>query len=840
MAFVRSSISDFSLANAYYAAATVTVYAADAYGARTTTLAPLFEAVTGTAQLTNPQTLSSLGKFVRPVYVDRDVVAVVTGTSIETHETGVITTNSYTDYLVDPLTGDGTTTVFALSRTVAVASLLDVVIDGARQKPDIAYTVSGLASLTFTEAPPAGAEIFVVHSAGPAPLQPVRVGPAGPAGDGGFLTLAEYTGNGVTTAFSLGQDDITTVMLAIDGVVQPSSSYTLAGSTVTCSEAPPSGSLVDIRSVSSALTEVVVSTYTASGTGGVPRAVTSKLADTVSREDYSSDANFFAAPYAPVAVTYGSLGSSTTDTGAYETAYTGGTIPNPTVSGRSTPHLFALVASQNCRSEGPARAVNIASIYCHARGNVSGNYSSRQSDAWTPQSVNLASEECWVWGGFRGLNAASIYSGCENESNANLSCRSSYATGRNSVNIASSGGYAGRGGNARLTVTTLAGVVTAVTINRAGSRYNAGDTIIFYDRLNAGAAGAAATVLTVDGAGGIASVNLAAGGTGYSSVVDCTVDNGSGDFSANVATSGFCETWGTASANLASSACKAEGSTSANIAGDTNVASGQYSVTLGSSDSTASGQYGMVLGSAAGVASATISAVIAGNICQATAAGAVVFGRRTINNTLRSIALGDNGAGAASTANRKFHALPNGDVQASGTFTGATVFTDFAEYFRNSEPGVIPLGTIVSLTGSAVQPARAGDRIAGVVSGTAGLVLGDSPFTWAGRYLTGEFGEPLYEDAVDEDTGEPIRVQVENPDYDPAAEQIPRSQRPEDWSCIGLVGQVHVRVAASVEAGAWVASDGTGTKTETRLLAMEIKRPFDQERGYAVALCLLR
>jgi hypothetical protein len=284
MSYVRSSISDFSLANAYYAAATVTVYAADAYGARTTTLAPLYEAITGTAQLTNPQTLSSLGKFIRPVYVDRDVVAVVTGNNIETHETGVITTYAFTDYLVDPFTGDGTTTVFTLSRLCATASLLDVTVDGARQKPVSAYTVNGTTSLTFTEAPPAGAEIFVVHSATPAPLQPVRTGPAGPPGDGGFLTLAEYTGDGVTTVFSV-LATVTTVMLAIDGVVQPASSYTLAGSTVICSEAPPNGSLVDIRAVSSSLTGVVLSSYTAPRTGAVARTVVSKLADIVSVKD---------------------------------------------------------------------------------------------------------------------------------------------------------------------------------------------------------------------------------------------------------------------------------------------------------------------------------------------------------------------------------------------------------------------------------------------------------------------------------------------------------------------------------------------------------------------------
>jgi len=287
MSYVRSSIADFSLANAYYAAATVTVYEANAYGERTTVLAPLYEAITGSAQLTNPQTLSSLGKFIRPVYVDRDVVVVVTGNNIETHETGVITTYAFTDYLVDPFTGDGTTTVFTLSRLCATASLLDVTIDGARQKPDAGYTVNGTTSLTFSEAPPAGAEIFVVHSATPAPLQPVRVGPQGPSGNGGIMAVKQYTGTGVQTAFDLEIDGVDNVIIAIDGVLQPPSSYSLAGRIITFTQAPPNLAIVDVRALGN-LVGMVLDYYTAPYTGAVPRTVSSKMGDVVSVKDFEA------------------------------------------------------------------------------------------------------------------------------------------------------------------------------------------------------------------------------------------------------------------------------------------------------------------------------------------------------------------------------------------------------------------------------------------------------------------------------------------------------------------------------------------------------------------------
>lgn len=190
MVYARTSIPDFSLANAYYALATVTAYEADADGEQTTVLAPLYEQPVGTARLTNPQTLDSAGKFVRPVYIDRDVILIVSGRTVGTHGTGVIAVPVFTDGAIDTFTGDGDTTVFTLSRAAFTATFLDVTIDGARQQPDAAYTVDGTTSLTFSEAPPYNAEIFVIHSVTTATA---LAGPTGP------------TGPGVPTAGAIGQ-----------------------------------------------------------------------------------------------------------------------------------------------------------------------------------------------------------------------------------------------------------------------------------------------------------------------------------------------------------------------------------------------------------------------------------------------------------------------------------------------------------------------------------------------------------------------------------------------------------------------------------------------------------
>ena len=563
--------------------------------------------------------------------------------------------------------------------------------------------------------------------------------------------------------------------------------------------------------------------------------------------------------------------SSATDTGGVDPAYSGGVIPLPTISGRTNNNTLMILASQDSRSEF-VRAVNIGSIYSWAKGNVSGNYSARQSLAWVPQSANIASEECWVWGGFRGINLASIYSGCENESNANIAVRSSYATGRNSANFASTGSYAGRGGGARFTVTVTTGAVTAVAINDAGANYLVGDALRFFDRSGPGT-GAAATVATINGAGGITSIGLTSGGSGYSNRVDATIDNGTGDFSANVATSASV-TSGQTSANLATFIQTTSGLRSASVASSNGTTSGENAGQLASDVGTASGNQSAVVASNGSTASGVGAAVLAGNNSQATADGALVFGRRTINDQTRSFAFGDNATGSASTANRKFHMFANGDMSIAGTLTQSAIFTDYAEYFENLNNGEITLGTLVALEGRKVKPTQDGDDILGVVSATASIAAGDSPFQWAKRHMTGEFGQVLYHDILDPDwqpmvtdpnwkrpagteaTGQDaplirnpvaqtmVSVPIENPDYDETQKNVPRSKRPNEWTCVGLLGQVHVRVASDVQVGEFVAAGdgGVGIKsaTATNMRCMEIRKPFDAAKGYAVAFCLLK
>ena len=170
----------------------------------------------------------------------------------------------------------------------------------------------------------------------------------------------------------------------------------------------------------------------------------------------------------------------------------------------------------------------------------------------------------------------------------------------------------------------------------------------------------------------------------------------------------------------------------------------------------------------------------------------------------------------------------------TGAFVGSA-FTvgvpnpDYAEFFENFETGMIPLGTIVRLEGRKVVPVtdKNYDNILGVISGTAGIRMGDTSFCWSKKFLTGDFGEPLYEKELDEDGH---KVRKFNPEYKRGIPNVKRSERPEEWSLVALIGQVYVRVPKGMSKG-----DQIG-----RFTVMKITKKFSKKDGYAIAFCLLR
>ena len=138
---------------------------------------------------------------------------------------------SSSSFTKNTFTGDGSTTAFTLSKSVSNEDNLIVFIDAAYQADNV-YSVSGT-TLTFATAPVNTRliEVFIIEGGivGTAPVIDTMTG------DGSDTTLALST-----TPASENQTFVT-----IDGVVQHKSTYSVSGSTLTFSEAPPNGSAVE-------------------------------------------------------------------------------------------------------------------------------------------------------------------------------------------------------------------------------------------------------------------------------------------------------------------------------------------------------------------------------------------------------------------------------------------------------------------------------------------------------------------------------------------------------------------------------------------------------------------
>ena len=78
---------------------------------------------------------------------------------------GVTPSNVFGQGTKDSFDGDGSTTAFTLSRSVLLATDIEVFVGNVRQEPNVAYTVSGT-TLTFTGTPASGTgNIYAVHQA---------------------------------------------------------------------------------------------------------------------------------------------------------------------------------------------------------------------------------------------------------------------------------------------------------------------------------------------------------------------------------------------------------------------------------------------------------------------------------------------------------------------------------------------------------------------------------------------------------------------------------------------------------------------------------------------------
>ena len=133
----------------------------------------------------------------------------------------------------ESFTGNGSNTVFTLSDSPIDEAHLMVYVDRVLQR-DADYNVSGT-TLSFLVAPDNGADIdaYVMSSA----TQAVR-----------GVTRNAYTGNGSNTVFTLGASSSNAVytLVFVDTVFQPTSEYTISGTTITFNTAPDNGVPIEV------------------------------------------------------------------------------------------------------------------------------------------------------------------------------------------------------------------------------------------------------------------------------------------------------------------------------------------------------------------------------------------------------------------------------------------------------------------------------------------------------------------------------------------------------------------------------------------------------------------
>lgn len=193
----------------------------------------------------------------------------------------------------------------------------------------------------------------------------------------------------------------------------------------------------------------------------------------------------------------------------------------------------------------------------------------------------------------------------------------------------------------------------------------------------------------------------------------------------------------------------------------------------------------------------------------------------------------------------------SGNIKTAGSIKSGQDIGDLAEFFESANGKKIDNGYIVTLNGRYIRKAQFGDEPLGVVSATAGLVMGDQIFHHKGKYLKDEFGVTLTklgEDIFINDDGEEFTEMVEKPilnkDYDSSQEDAYESRMERDeWATVGLIGQVFTRVDDTVRAGDKInAKNGIGTKDNENgyYRVLEVTTPYNAGKGYGVALMLVK
>tara|TARA_B100001057_G_scaffold500056_1_gene613210 strand:+ start:12582 stop:13661 length:1080 start_codon:yes stop_codon:yes gene_type:complete len=175
------------------------------------------------------------------------------------------------NFVKEDFTAGGSSADFTLINEVQGANPenIMVVLNNVLQEPTVAYSVVADASgnakvLRFTETPPSGDDIYVVHRNH---SQIVRTPPTNSVGltqlQSALQTFTNdtFTGNGSTTAFTTSKSmpSSTGVLVFVDGILQKTGThYNTSGTTLTFTSAPDTSAEIEVRHLTFASANVKI------------------------------------------------------------------------------------------------------------------------------------------------------------------------------------------------------------------------------------------------------------------------------------------------------------------------------------------------------------------------------------------------------------------------------------------------------------------------------------------------------------------------------------------------------------------------------------------------------
>lgn len=147
------------------------------------------------------------------------------------------------------LTGDGSTTTFALGGSPRSSDHVMVFLEGVYQEKEN-YSISG-SNIIFNTAPPSGYSIEVKFMTGVMDLASV-----------GEVTLREYVGNGNTATYALGTTPTSEAYVDayIEGVYQEKGTYSVSGSNILFDSNIPNGYSIELKTIGTIPTSSVTQT----------------------------------------------------------------------------------------------------------------------------------------------------------------------------------------------------------------------------------------------------------------------------------------------------------------------------------------------------------------------------------------------------------------------------------------------------------------------------------------------------------------------------------------------------------------------------------------------------